>query len=197
MANFYISDIHFGCQNKYEGRNLDHDRLIKENWNKTVTNGDTVYILGDIGKEGGNKEIEYLCEVISTLKGKKILIQGNHEKLKDIRVRQLFTEIVPYKEVSDNINGINRMVVLSHYPILFWNNQHKNWLHLYGHVHISDEWEVYKECLNRVNEYFSDRTKKGYTDCPPAEAYNVGVMVDYMNYTPRTLKEIIEANKTN
>ena len=54
--NYYISDLHFGCQNKYEGRTLDHDKLIKENWNKTVTNGDTVYILGDIGREGGNKE---------------------------------------------------------------------------------------------------------------------------------------------
>ena len=90
--NYYISDLHFGCQNKYEGRTLEHDKLIKENWNKTVTNGDTVFILGDIGKEGGNKENEYLCEIISTLKGKKVLIQGNHCKLKDIRVRQLFTK---------------------------------------------------------------------------------------------------------
>ena len=95
--NYYISDLHLNCTNKYEGRTLDQDKLIKENWNRVVTNADTVYILGDIGREGGNKEMEYLCEVISTLKGKKVLIQGNHEKLKDIRVRQLFTEIVPYK----------------------------------------------------------------------------------------------------
>lgn len=190
--NYYISDLHFGCQNKYEGRTLDHDKLIKENWNKTVTNGDTVYILGDIGREGGNKEMEYLCEIISTLKGKKVLVQGNHEKLKDIRVKQLFTEVVPYKEVSDNANGINRMVVLSHYPILFWNGQHKDWIHLYGHVHMTDEWKLYKQSLDSVNDYFKDKEKKGYTDCPPALAINVGAMLPYINYTPRTLKEIME-----
>jgi len=27
--------------------------------------------------------------------------------------------------------------------------------------------------------------------------YNVGCMTKYMNYTPRTLQEIISANKTN
>ena len=116
MSNFYISDLHFGCTNKYENRILEHDKLIKENWNRVVNNGSTVYILGDIGREGSNKDNEYLCEIISTLKGKKILIQGNHCKLKDIRIRQLFTEIVPYKEVNDNVNmtiEMNRTFMLS------------------------------------------------------------------------------------
>lgn len=190
--NYFISDLHLNCQNKYEGRTLEHDKNLKENWNKTVTNGDTVYILGDIGREGGNKEMEYLCEVISTLKGKKVLIQGNHEKLKDIRVKQLFTEITPYKEISDNFNGINRNVVLCHYPILFWNGQHKNWIHLYGHLHNTNEEILYKKCMKKINEYFFNQSMKGYTDCPPARAYNVGAMMLYMNYTPRTLEEIIK-----
>lgn len=190
--NYYISDLHLNCQNKYDGRTLEHDRILKENWNKTVTNADTVYILGDIGREGGNKEMEYLCEVISTLKGKqKILVQGNHEKLKDIRLRQLFTEITPYKEITDNFNGLNHNLVLSHYPILFWNGQHKSWIHLYGHLHNTDEERLYRECLGRVNEYFAEKGTKGYTDCPPARAYNVGCMMPYIDYVPRTLKEII------
>lgn len=189
--NYYISDLHLGCQNSYESRTLAHDKLLKENWNKTVTNADTVYILGDIGREGGNKDMEYLCEVISTLKGRKVLIQGNHEKLKDIRVKQLFTEVVPYKEITDNFNGLNHNLVLSHYPILFWNNQHKGWIHLYGHLHNSDEEMVYQKCLSQVNDYFKDRTMKGYTDCPQARAYNVGAMMNYINYQPRTLKEIL------
>lgn len=49
---YYTSDLHFGCKNKFEGRNLDTDKSIIRNWNNRVTNGDTVYILGDIGKEG-------------------------------------------------------------------------------------------------------------------------------------------------
>lgn len=192
--NYFISDLHFGCQNNFENRTLEHDKLIKENWNRVVCNNDNVYILGDIGKEGSNKDNEYLCEIISTLKGRKTLIQGNHCKLNDHRLKQLFTEIVPYKEIVDNYNGMSHKIVLSHYPILFWNGQHKGWIHLYGHVHMSDEWDVYKHSLDYVNQFFDNKTKKGYTDCPKAVAYNVGCMLPYMGYTPRTLKEIIGAN---
>ena len=188
--NYYISDLHLGCINKYENRTLEHDKIIKENWNNKVTNGDTVYILGDIGKEGNNKDNEYLCKIISTLKGKKILIQGNHEKLNDIRIKQLFTEVCSYKEVSDNSHGKSRNLVLSHYPILMWKNQHRNWIHLYGHVHQSDEWEIYKKSLQNLNEYFKDKTLKGYTDCPPARAYNV--FCGLYDYTPVTLDEILK-----
>lgn len=73
IINYYISDTHFGWTNKYEGRTLDHDQLLKENWNKTVTNADTVYILGDIGKIGKNSDTEKLIEIIATLKN----ISGN------------------------------------------------------------------------------------------------------------------------
>jgi len=187
--NYYISDLHFGCKNKYEGRTLEHDQIIKDNWNRTVTNGDTVYILGDIGKEGKNEENEYLCSIISTLKGRKILVQGNHEKLKDIRLRQLFAEVCDYKEVADNANGVNHNLVLCHYPILMWKNQHKGWMHLYGHVHMTDEWKVYQQSLAFLNEYFKDKTLKGRTDCPEARAFNVGSMI--WNYTPVTLKQIM------
>lgn len=190
--NYYISDLHFGCKNSYENRTLEHDKIIKQNWNSVVNNNDNVYILGDIGREGNNKENEYLCEIISTLKGRKTLIQGNHERLKDNRLRQLFVEITPYKEIVDNYNGLNHNLALCHYPILFWNGQHKGWIHLYGHVHTSDEWDVYKKCLSEVNNFFKDKAMKGYTDCPPAVAYNVGAMLPYIGHQPRTLKEIIE-----
>lgn len=190
--NYYISDIHFGCQNKYENRTLAHDKLVKENWNRVVHNNDDVYILGDIGREGNNKDNEYLCEITSTLKGNKHLIQGNHEKLKDNRLKQLFVEIVPYKEITDNFGGLNHNLVLSHYPILMWNGQHKGWIHLYGHVHMTDEWDVYKYSLKYLNDYFKDKTLKGYKDCPKAEAYNVAAAL--LGWTPRTLKEIIAPN---
>lgn len=195
FINYYIGDLHFGCKNNYENRTLEHDKIIKENWNSRVTNNDNVYVLGDIGREGGNKENEYLCETISTLKGNKILIQGNHCKLKDKRIKQLFTEIVPYTEVSDNYNGLNNNLVLCHYPILMWKNQHKGWIHLYAHVHMSDEWLIYRSSLELLNSFFKNKTLKGYTDCPPAVAYNCGAMLPHIDYTPRTLEEIIKSNK--
>ena len=193
MSNFYISDLHFGCQNKYEGRTLEHDQLIIDNWNRVVRNNDTVYILGDIGRIGNSKENEYLCKCISVLKGHKICILGNHDAgLKDIRLRQLFSEVCEYKEIVDNYDGINHKLVLSHYPILMWNGQHKGYIHIYGHVHMSDEWKVYEQSLQYLNSFFKDKSLKGYTDCPLATAYNVGAVL--LNWTPRTLKEIIKVN---
>lgn len=192
--NYYISDLHFGCQNKFENRTLEHDKLIIENWNKTVTNGDKVYILGDIGKVGSNEENEYLCKCISVLKGQKICVLGNHDKgLKDTRLRQLFTEVCDYKEIVDSYKGATHKVVLSHYPILFWASQHKGSILIHGHLHMSEEWDVFKRSLEYANDYFKDKTLKGRTDCPPAVAYNVGCML--LGYTPRTLKEIIKINE--
>ena len=192
--NYYISDLHFNSTNKYENRTLEHDKLIKENWNKVVTNADTIYLLGDIGRVGNNKDIEYICSIISTLKGKKILVVGNHDTalLKDVRFKQLFTEICDYKEIIDNFNGMNHKLVLSHVPQMFWNGQHKGWIHLYGHLHMSDEETLYQKFLKETNDYFMDREMKGYTDCPQAIAKNVGCMMPYMGYTPRTLKEILQ-----
>ena len=158
--NYYIEDTHFGCTNKYEDRTLEHDKLIKENWNRVVRNNvDTVYILGDIGREGSNKDNEYLCEIISTLRGRKVLIQGNHEGMKDARLRQLFVEITPYKEIIDNYNGLNHRLVLSHFPILFWASQHKGSILLHGHTHMTDEQKFFKKSINDLNDcllYTSD-----------------------------------------
>lgn len=197
--NYYISDLHIGCVNKFDGRTLEDDEKLVKNWNERVHNNDTVYILGDVARFGSNAENEYSIVHLSRLKGKKVLICGNHDVkgLKDNRIAQLFTEICDYKEVTDNFNGINNNIVLSHYPILFWNNQHKGWIHLYGHVHQSEEWTVYKTALGLMNEYFEDRTKKGYKDCPQAKAYNVGAMLNYINNTPRTLKEILDYYENN
>lgn len=194
--NYYISDTHFGWTNKYEGRTLEHDQLIKENWNKTVTNADTVYILGDIGKIGKNQDTEKLIEIIATLKRKKVLVVGNHDVLKDIRLCQLFTEICFYKELTDMVDGKAIKLVLSHYPQIFWNGQHKGWISLYGHLHETEEYDVYNKCINFINDYFDGKTMKGYTDCPKARAYNVGAMLPYMNYTPRTLKEIMSTSNS-
>lgn len=188
---FFISDLHFGCANQHDGRTFEHDYIIKEKWNNVVTNADTVYILGDIGREGSNKDNEYLCQIISTLRGKKILIQGNHEKLKDIRLRQLFTEVHSQKEISIGVKGVNYNLVLSHTPMLMWNGQHKGWIHLYGHLHMSEEWNIYDKSLQMLNRYFLEQRKAGRTDCPAAEAYNVGAMLPYMDNEPKTIDEII------
>lgn len=199
--NYYISDLHFFHKNvTNEGNNFDHrpfatmeemHQHIKEKWNKKVTGADHVYILGDLCW----KENESAISLVSTLKGQKTLILGNHDSVKDARYKQLFNEIVLYKELTDQIDGKQYHVVLSHFPIAFWNYQHKFTrdgnlrrkyaIQLYGHLHNSIEEEIFQNFIKQLNE-------KENIIC---EAYNVGCMLPYMDYEPRTLKEILEGYK--
>lgn len=187
----YILDV----STKYENRTLETDKLIIENWNRIVYQNDEVYLIGDIGRFGGNKDNEYLCQCLSVLKGKKHLVLGNHDSQKDSRINQLFVEICDYKEITDNYNGLNHKLVLSHYPIFTWNGAYKGVIHLYAHVHNNTDGLLYQESLKRLRELCREENVKGFQIKNPPYAFNVGAMCDYMNYQPRTLKEILEKSK--
>ena len=196
MANYYIGDIHLFHKNvTAEGTNFDSrpfktmeemHEVIKNNWNGRVTGSDHVYIVGDMCWQHNESSIS----LVAQLKGSKHLILGNHDDVRDQRYRQLFNEIVPYKETEDVIDGKKYSVVMTHFPFAFWNRQHKytsdgneykRWaIQLYGHVHNSVEEEIFQSFLAELNNKYN-------ITC---EAYNVGCMMDYMGYTPRTLKEI-------
>ena len=79
--NFYIGDPHLGheaiirlCDRPFASVD-EMDEAIISNWNKRVTNSDTVFILGDMMFRMKKDPSEYL----SRLRGHKILILGNHE----------------------------------------------------------------------------------------------------------------------
>ena len=203
MANFYISDIHIGHKNvlncesssNFDGRSFktfnEMNEAILNNWNSVVGNGDHVYLLGDTLW----KETDENIALISQFKGNLHAIKGNHDRFSDARYRRLFCEICDYKEITDNIKGKNYGVVLSHFPIMFWNKMKqvnndgsprtKNYnILLYGHTHNSNEEKLYQQFLKYVNDNY------GYG----AMAFNVGCMMPYMNYTPRTLEEILTGN---
>lgn len=123
--NYYISDLHLFHKNvTNEGSNFDNrpfdtleeiHKVIKKNWNSKITNADHVYILGDLAW----KENEDVIELVSTLRGNKHLILGNHDKATDQRYKQLFVEIANYKEAKDVIDGKEYHVVMSHFPLAF------------------------------------------------------------------------------
>lgn len=195
--NYYISDLHLFCRSQvdnggvnYDGRpfkSLDemHDYFLRR-WNEKITNGDTVYILGDVAMRGKN---DALIALVAQLKGKKVLVKGNHDDLGDYRYKQLFYEVVDYKELSDSFEGKTYKVVLSHYPILMWNGQHSGTTLLYGHTHNSAEDKFFQGCLARMNR--SEELKLRRQGEKPFRAINVGCMMPYMNYEPRTLKELL------
>lgn len=191
----YIADLHIGCTNSSEHRTLEHDEILIKNWNSVVNNNDTTFILGDIGRCGTNKDNEYLCSVMSRLKSKKILVVGNHDEkgLQDYRVKQLFESVVDYFELMDNHNGINQKIVLSHYPIFSWNGCYKDTVLLYGHTHGNFDDIIYQESLEKlrykVRELNAEnKEEKKFRNLP--YAYNVGAMMDWINYCPRTWEEI-------
>lgn len=193
--NYYIADLHIGCTNSFDHRTLLHDEILVQNWNSVVNNNDTVYILGDIGRVGSNKDNEHVCSVLSRLKGKKILILGNHDAagVKDYRIKQLFSEIYDYLEIVDNYNGINQKLVLSHYPIFSWNGCYKDTVLLYGHTHGNFDDNIYQESLEKLRYKVRELNKenkevKKFKNLP--YAYNVGAMIDWIDYCPRTWVEI-------
>ena len=197
--NYYISDLYLFCRSQvdnggvnYDGRpfkSLDemHEYILCR-WNEKVTNGDTVYILGDVAMRGKN---DALIALVAQLKGKKVLIKGNHDDLADYRYKQLFYEILDYKELSDSYEGKTHKVVISHYPILMWNGQHSGTLLLYGHTHNSAEDSFFQSCLESMNG--NEELKLRRQGEKAFRAINVGCMMPYMNYEPRTLKEILSA----
>ena len=193
--NYYISDLHIGCKNSFDGRTLDHDEILVKNWNSVVNNNDTTFILGDIGRCGNNKDNEYVCSVLSRLKARKILILGNHDSagMKDHRIKQLFSEIHDYLEIVDNFNGINQKLVLSHYPIFSWNGCYKDTILLYGHTHGNFDDYIYQESLEKLRykvRQLNTENKEVKKFKKEPYAYNVGAMMPLVDYCPKTFKEI-------
>lgn len=91
--NYYISDLHLfhEASIRFDNRpfgSLDemHESVVSR-WNNKVNNGDIVYILGDMSMRGRKEE---LISLVATLKGKKILVKGNHDDVSDYRYKQLF-----------------------------------------------------------------------------------------------------------
>jgi calcineurin-like phosphoesterase family protein len=177
---FYISDTHFGHENIIVMQNRPYNSIKDMNsdfivrWNKKVKNSDAVYILGDM----------FWChwkdslQVLDQLHSRKILIKGNHDKCNTSEFVKKFSKVVDYLEIKDN----DRNVVLCHDPIPCFKNHFYGWYHLYGHVHNSFEWHMMENTKRQMTELYDKQCKM----------YNVGAMIPYMDYTPRTLEQIIE-----
>lgn len=167
---FVTSDLHFNHKNiiKYENRPWstveEMNNALVNNWNKVVSEEDTVYILGDVTM--GSYEDIY--NLLLQLKGHKILIQGNHDHrmLKDSRAYEYFDEVVSYKSFRYK----KKHIVMFHHPIACWDGEMRGSIHLYGHIH-SNSHEL-PDGFNRK------------------KSYNVGV--DTNHYTPVDLDWILD-----
>lgn len=182
--NYFIADLHFGHKNvlTFDNRPFtsieSHDDCLIQRWNNAVNIDDDVYILGDVSW----KNVTETTKLMEQLNGKKHLIIGNHDKrlLKSKNMRDQFVEIEHYKELQSTEN--EEMIVLSHYPIPCFNRHYYGAYHLYGHVHTGFEWNMMENLRRQMEELYD----------LPCNMFNVGAMIQYIGYTPRTLDEIVE-----
>ena len=180
--NFYISDTHFSHKNclAFDNRPFktieEMDSEMIRRWNAAVNNDDHVYILGDFH---WGKEPDWI-KILEQLNGQKTLIRGNHD-FDPQKSRRYFADVKEKKIIDDNV----RKIVLNHEPIVCYRNHFYGWYHLYGHVHTSFEFNMMEHDRYLMEQLYSK----------PCEMYNVGCMLPYMDYTPRTLDQIIEGYK--
>ena len=187
MKNFYIADLHFGHEMiiEFDGRPFasaeEMDAELVRRWNAAVGPDDVVYILGDFCWKGEKT----WRRVLSALQGSKVLIRGNHdiETMSDALKAQ-FQDIRDVLTVKD---GAYR-VLLSHYPLLFFaHDMDPDTVMLCGHVHLTRE----NDYLNAWRAQLRENRTAKRGNC--GNIINVGCMLPYMDYTPRTLEEILKA----
>lgn len=193
---YYIADCHFyhaALNTKMDKRGFAsveamNAYMIKQ-WNQKVRNNDEVIILGDLS--WGNAE--ETNTLLQQLQGHLFLIQGNHDrylKSKDFDPSR-FGWIKSYEELKDN----KRKVVLSHYPMMFYNRQYHldeagnpTTYMLYGHVHDTFD--------QRLLEQFQTQTRNSARLNPANEEIHIpcnmiNCFCKYADYTPLTLDEWI------
>ena len=130
MKQFFIADTHFGDDNirRYENRPFacvnEMDEKLISNWNHTVAAEDEIYVLGDFGAVGYEKEI------LSKLNGVKYLVKGNHDEKSNDDYRA-----AGFQEVYDLPVLYRGFWILSHDAV--YVNGNMPYANLFGHVHNS------------------------------------------------------------
>ena len=85
MSIYALSDLHlsFGVKDKpmniFGDKWNNYEEKIKENWNKTVKNDDTVIIAGDFSWAMYLEETLEDFKFLNKLNGNKIILKGNHD----------------------------------------------------------------------------------------------------------------------
>ena len=168
---FFTSDTHFYHNAmitkgiRYFNSVSDMNDVIVSCWNKYVKPTDTVIHLGDFSF-GGKREIK---EILSRLNGRIILVRGNHDHTKNLRI---------FKDYGIDIYDILRIthkdqyIIASHYPMLTWDKAHYGSWHIHGHCHgnlpltyeprVDLSWDVYQRPIH-ISELYSIFVNRKYT----------------------------------
>ena len=166
----FISDYHFGHNfmanlRGFPSTDSMNEYIINEH-NKVVNKKDLTYILGDISMENSS-----YYSLLGKMKGRKIVILGNHFNYKHL------SELLKYVEgVSSMIKY--KGIFLTHCPIHPQELQYRVSYNIHGHTH---ENNVKKVIFSgrRPNKNLQDDTRY------------INVSCEVIDYKPKTLEELI------
>ncbi len=135
MTIYFTSDTHFHHKNilNFENRpyesvpEMTEDMINK--WNEQVEDNDIIYHLGDLCL--GN--LEQTIDVLQRLKGKIILIKGNHDFSKHYKKINELGLLHEYYEVGIELKYQKHQMWLTHYPFEIGLRPRKWSIH--GHLH--------------------------------------------------------------
>lgn len=127
-----------------EGEIEKMDKELIEWYNELVSDADRVYILGDVAFTTSNMK-----RAVSRLKGRKVLIPGNHEPHKMRKYFDLFDDVRGYVQ--------RQGFIMSHIP-LHPDSLGRWGLNIHGHLHDnvvggddSPDMRYYCACVERTN----------------------------------------------
>jgi len=172
---FVTADLHFGHQGvceflKADGTKLrpwdnadDMNKGLIDNWNAVVDDKDLVYVLGDFTV---NKKYIWLAR---ELKGRKILVKGNHDT----------GTLAEYVEYFEDVRGCSQhgKAILTHIPV--HPSQLNRWpVNVHGHLH-----------ADKVVYWVEDEA-----DFYPDSRY-ICVSVEQTNFRPILLDEVLNGKR--
>jgi calcineurin-like phosphoesterase family protein len=182
---FFASDYHFRHSKPYntfkrpDGRFLRYefanaeecDEAMIERHNAVVKDNDRIYMVGDIAFHKRD------LPLLGRMKGRKVLIKGNHDTC-DLK------DYLPY---FDDIRGVHQFagMVITHIPI--HPDSLARWgMNVHGHLHANRVMYKKEHTPKNVGCYY-------YTNEIDPRYFNVSV--EQINYTPISLEEIKKHGK--
>lgn len=185
MKIFASSDHHFYHKNiiKYADRPFDVEdencvidcaKHMIDSHNETVSDDDIVLMVGDLSAALRGRE-DHFKGLLKLLKGKKVLVRGNHDYQSDEFYKEAgFVDVVDYFKIPPYF--------INHYPcyesrwtsgpekaMMFNLNRNKIKTVIHGHIHNKNpnEWE--SDGIDRINvcvDYTPNNFKPVHLDQP-------------------------------
>lgn len=153
MGKIYVcSDTHFNHTNiiKYCNRPFNSveemNKTIIDNWNSVVSDEDTVFFLGDfcLGKR------EDVIAFGKQLKGHKILVMGNHDRVTASAFTEAGFETIYKKPTLIKFDEYDITIQFSHAPVYDTQYQYPN---IHGHIHdkLENDAKHFCACVEQIS----------------------------------------------